>query len=258
MYDFSGKVTLVTGGGGGIGEATARLFAECGSRVVVADRDVEAAERVAADIGELAAATRVDVVDPGSVSDMVSFTEKRFGALHVLVNNAGISSPKSPVENSDIANFERVFDINVKGVYLGVRSAVPLLRRSGGGSILNTASVAGLFPRPQSSIYAASKAAVITMTKALSIELAPAIRVNCVCPSTIDTGFMANVFPDERALANFRERLHANPGASMPLNILLETKDVALAYAFLASDHARGISGVALPIDGARSAGDIS
>jgi 3-oxoacyl-[acyl-carrier protein] reductase len=258
MNEFTGKVALVTGGGSGIGEATARLFAQLGSAVVVADRDLSAARRVAEDIGDAATATHVDVVDPESVARMVAATEEAHGALHVLVNNAGVSARKSPIEGSAVDDYDRVFDINVKGTYLGTRAAVPLLRRSGGGVILNTASVAALVPRRQSSIYAASKAAVITMTKAWSIELAPSIRVNCVCPSTIDTPFMANVFPDEQALAAFRAKLKSDPGASMPLDILLEPEDVANAYAFLASERARGISGVALPIDGARSAGDIT
>jgi 3-oxoacyl-[acyl-carrier protein] reductase len=258
MQDFTGKVTLVTGGGSGIGEATARLFAKLGSSIVVADRDLAAARRVAEQIGSAATPVQVDVIDPDSVQHMVETTAQTYGALHVLVNNAGVSAPKSPIEGSAVADYDRVFEINVKGTYLGTRAAVPLLRSSGGGVILNTASVAALVPRRQSSIYAASKAAVVTMTKAWSIELAPAIRVNCVCPSTIDTPFMANVFPDEQDLAAFRAKLQADPGASMPLDILLDPDDVANAYAFLASDSARGISGVALPIDGARSAGDIS
>lgn len=256
MSDFTGKVTLVTGGGSGIGEATCRHFAELGSTVVVADRDLAAAERVAGEIG--GTALHVDVVDPESVAQMVEMTRKHHGGLHVLVNNAGVSAPKSPIEDLDVATYDRVFDVNVKGTYLGTRFAVPLMRASGGGVILNTASVAAIVPRRNSSIYAASKSAIVTLTKAWSIELAPRIRVNCVCPATIDTPFMANVFPDEETLASFRANLRANPGAAMPLDILLEPADVARAYAFLASDHARGISGIALPIDGARSAGDIS
>lgn len=256
MHDFTDKVTVVTGGGSGIGEATVRHFAELGSQVVVADRDHGAAVRVAEAVGGTAIC--VDMTDAESVEALFAEVSRQQGRLDVLVNNAGISAPKSPIEDLDPAVFDRVFDVNVKGTFLGTRYAVPLLRASGGGVILNTASVAALVPRPNSSIYAASKAAVITMTKAWSIELAPTIRVNCVCPATIDTPFMASVFPDEAKLAAFRAKLHADPGASMPLDILLEPLDVARAYAFLASDHARGISGVAMPIDGARSAGDIS
>lgn len=256
MYDFNGRVILVTGGGSGIGEATAREFAALHGTVVVADRDKASADRVAADIGGSSVA--VDVVSAESVAKMVETVREAHGRLDVLINNAGVSSPKSSVEDLDPSEFDRVFDVNVKGTFLGTKYAVPLMRDSGGGVILNTASVAALLPRRNASVYAASKAAVITMTKGWSIELAPTIRVNCVCPSTIDTPFMANIFPDEETLAAFRAKLHADPGASMPLDILLEPKDVARAYSFLASDYARGISGVALPIDGARSAGDIS
>lgn len=256
MYDFSGRVTLVTGGGSGIGEATSRRFASHGSDVVVADINLEAAQRVADDIGGLA--MRVDVSDVESTQAMVEAARERYGRLDILVNNAGISVPKSAIEDLPVNLYDRLFDINVKGTVLCTQAAVPLLRADGGGVILNTASVAGLFPRRHSSVYAASKSAVITLTKAWSLELAPEIRVNCVCPSTIDTPFMANVFPDEQALAAFRAKLLSDPGASMPLDILLEPDDIARAYAFLASENARGISGVALPIDGARSAGDFS
>ncbi|WP_157962462.1 SDR family NAD(P)-dependent oxidoreductase [Homoserinimonas sp. OAct 916] len=258
MQNFQGKVILITGAAGGIGATTAKLFAERGGKVVLADRDEAGAQRLAHEIGKNALPVAVDVTDAASVEAMVRAAEEEFGGLDVLVNNAGISNPKAKIEETLEANFDRVFDINIKGIYLCTRYAVPALRRRGGGVILNSASVAALVPRKHSAIYAASKGAVVTFTRALSLELAPTIRVNCVCPGTIDTDFMATVFPDGDDLASFRDRLHSSPGHGVPMERLIQTSDVAEAFAFLASDAASSISGIALPIDGARSAGDAS
>lgn len=258
MYDFARHITVVTGGAAGIGRATVRTFAGYGSKVVVADRDLAGARQVADEIGENALAVEVDVTEEASVANLVETAEAHFGGVTIMVNNAGISSPKSPIESASAANFDNVLDVNLRGVFLGCKYAAPAIRRSGGGSILNTSSVAALYPRRMSSIYAASKSAVIAMTKSLSVELAPQIRVNCVCPSVIDTDFMKTLFTDESGLEEFRRRMRANPELQMPMALILEPEDVAHAYAFLASEHARGISGIALPIDGARSAGDPS
>lgn len=258
MYDFSNHITIVTGGASGIGRATARIFAGYGSKVVIADRDLEGARRVAEELGDSALAVEVDVTQEESVAALVASAESHFGGVTIMVNNAGISSPKSPIENASAANYDKVLAVNLRGVFLGSKHAAPAIRRAGGGSILNTSSVAAIYPRKESSIYAASKSAVIAMTRSLAVELAPDIRVNCVCPSIIDTDFMKTLVTDEASLVELRRRIHANPEMQMPMAMILEPEDVAHAYAFLASDHARGIAGVALPIDGARSAGDAS
>jgi 3-oxoacyl-[acyl-carrier protein] reductase len=255
--DFTGKAVVVTGAASGFGAATAKRFAAHAANVVVADVDGLGAEKVASEIGEAAVAVQADVRSSDQVAAMIQRAEDAFGGLDVLVNNAGLTRPGGPVEDSAEDDYTFVFDVNVRGVYLGVKHGVPALRRRGGGVILNTASIIGVVPRRNALIYAASKGAVITLTRAASLELAPQIRVNCVCPVAADTNFMVGaVGGNEEALAAVRANLRANPGAGIPMGRLADPSDVAAAFTFLASDDASFLTGIVLPIDGGRSAGD--
>jgi 3-oxoacyl-[acyl-carrier protein] reductase len=257
MTDFANKVAVVTGAASGFGAATARRFAEQGASVVVADVDGPGAQAIAAEIGDRAVAVAVDVRNSAEVAAMIKTAEDTFGGLDILVNNAGLTRKGGPVEESSEDDFTFVFDVNVRGVYLGIKHGVPALRRRGGGVVLNTASIIAVVPRKNSLIYAASKGAVVTLTRAAALELAPAIRVNCVCPVAADTNFMRGaVDGDPAALEALRASIRANPGAGIPLGRLAEPTDVASAFTFLASDDARFLSGVVLPVDGGRSAGD--
>lgn len=246
---LEGKVAIVTGGGSGFGLATARLFAEQGARVVVADMRAEAAERVAAEIGDAALAVAGDVSSAKDVANIVSETLRHFGGLDILVNNAGTTHKNQPLLETDEASFDRVFRVNVKSIYLFVQAAVPHMRDSGGGVILNLGSTAGLRPRPGLTWYNASKGAVNLMSKSLAAELAPwKIRVNALCPVAGDTPLLAELMGVPDTPENRQKFI-----SSIPLGRLCLPSDVASAALYLASDEAEFITGVEFPIDGGRT-----
>ncbi len=256
MGTFQGKVALVTGAGGAFGAATARRFADDGAQVVLADIDVAAAQAVADGIGESAVAVAADVRSSRDVEAMIGLAESAFGGLDILVNNAGLSHPSGPVEDMAEEDYDLCVDVGLKGVWLGFHHGVPALRRRGGGVILSTSSVSALVPRAGASVYAATKAAVVTLTRSLALELAPDIRVNCVCPVLSPTRFLLGAMGlgDDR-LGEAQETARAAFSSEVPMGRLCEPEDVAAAFAYLASDDAAFITGVALPVDGGRSAG---
>ena len=247
---LANKISIVTGGGSGFGEGIALRFAQEGASVVVADIDAKAAARVVAAIlasGGRAQAMAVDVAKAADVDRMVEATVEKFGRLDILVNNAGISHVNGPMLAVDEAMFERVYAVNVKSIFLAAHAAVPVFRRQGGGVILNTASTAGLRPRPGLVWYNGSKGAAITITKGMAVELAPEkIRVNCLCPVAGETPLLATFMgadtPEKRA--QFK--------ASIPLGLLSTPLDIANAALYLCSDEAEFITGVALEVDGGR------
>lgn len=243
---LEGKVAVVTGAGSGFGEGIARRFAGEGASVVVADVNGEAAERVAADIGPAARAVRADVTVMADVREMCA-AARTFGGLDILVNNAGYTHRNGSMLDVDEEMFDRILAVNAKAIYLSALVAVPMMRERGGGSIVNTASTAGLRPRPGLTWYNASKGWAITASKSMAVELAPDnIRVNALCPVAGETGmlhlFMGEDTPEKRA--QFQ--------ASIPLGRLSRPDDMAGAALWLASDEAAFITGVALEVDGGR------
>ncbi len=243
----------MTGGASGFGEAIARRFAREGASVVVADVDEGRGKSVAASIeaGEgRALFVRADVSRSQDARSMVAATCEAFGGLDVLVNNAGFSHRTMPMWELPEEEYDRVFATNTKGVYLGVKYAVPVLRERGGGSIVNTASIGAVAPRPGVTVYNATKGAVVTMTRGLAVELARFnIRVNAVNPVAADTPFMKGAIGVERLPEEIRKTLIAG----IPLGRLTEPSDVAAAVLFLASDDAVFLTGVCLDVDGGRS-----
>jgi 3-oxoacyl-[acyl-carrier protein] reductase len=248
---LAGKTAVVTGGGSGFGEGIARRFAVEGAKVVVADIDEAAARRVADDVakaGGAARAVRADVSKADDTKRMIATAVEAWGKLDILVNNAGVSHRNGPMLGVDETTFDRIFAVNVKAIYLAAQEAIPLFRKQGGGGvILNTASTAGIRPRPGLVWYNASKGAAISLTKAMAVELAPEkIRVNCICPVAGDTPllatFMGEDTPEKRA--QFR--------ASIPLGRLSTPEDIANASLYLCSDEASLITGVAFEVDGGR------
>jgi 3-oxoacyl-[acyl-carrier protein] reductase len=242
------KIAIVTGGGSGFGEGIASTFAREGAKILVADIDFDAAARVAKAIGAAAKPFRADVSKSADTNAMIAACVAEFGRLDVLVNNAGISHRNGPMLGVDEATFDRVFAVNVKSIYLAAHAAIPVFRKQGGGGvILNTASTAGIRPRPGLVWYNGSKGAAITLTKAMAVELAPEkIRVNCLCPVAGETPllatFMGEDTPEKRAMFK----------ASIPLGRLSTPQDIANAALYLCSDEADLITGVAFEVDGGR------
>ncbi len=236
------KVALVTGAASGFGEGIARRFAGEGASVVVADLNDQTGRKVADEIG--GAYVHADVADREDVRTMVGTAVERYGRLDVMVNNAGVTHVNRPMLEVGEEEFDRIFQVNVKAIYLSAMETVPLMREQGGGCIINTASTAGLRPRPGLTWYNASKGAVITMTKSMAAELGPDnIRVNALCPVAGDTPLLPSFLG-----ANSREAFEA----TVPLGRLSSSEDVAKAALWLASDEASFITGVALEVDGGR------
>ena len=243
------KVAIITGGGSGFGEATARRFAEEGAKVVVADLRGDAAQRVAGDIGSSALAVSADVGSRADVERVVSETQKKFGTPDILVNNAGTTHKNQPLLDTDEEMFDRVFRVNVKSIYYFIQAIVPVMRDAGGGVILNVGSTAGIRPRPGLTWYNTSKGAVNLMSRSLAAELAPwRIRVNALCPVAGDTPLLEALMgvPDT-------DENRAKYISSIPLGRLCRPSDVASAALYLASDDAEFITGIEFPIDGGRT-----
>jgi 3-oxoacyl-[acyl-carrier protein] reductase len=247
------KVALITGGAAGMGESMARLFAREGAKVVIGDVLERDGAAVAASIqaaGGDAWFLRLDVSDEAQWTEAVRATTALHGRLDVLVNNAGFSHRSQPLWELAEAEFDRVFAVNTKGVYLGCKHAIPVMRAQGGGAIVNTASIGAVRPRPGVTAYNATKGAVVTLTRGLAVEVAPfKIRVNAVNPVAAETGFVKHAIGLER----FTDAMRAQLTAGIPLGRLAEPRDVAAAVCFLASDDAEFLTGVCLDVDGGRS-----
>jgi len=250
MSRLDGKVALITGGASGIGLATAREFHAAGARLAIAD--IADASAIARELGGIA--IRVDVTDPAQVEEMVRRTVEHYGRIDVFFNNAGIER-HAPIAAMDLEEHRRVIDVDLNGVYYCLQHVIRAMADNEGptrGSIINTASVAGLMGAPGLSSYNAAKGGVVLLTKVGALEAAPlGIRVNAVCPGIIRTP-MADAFGDGSMGAHtadqFAQRVH-------PLGRMGEASEVAKLVTFLASDDASFITGTAIPIDGGMTAG---
>lgn len=237
MNEFEGKVAVVTGAGSGIGEAVALLLGQRGARVVATDIDEPAARKVAARIGEAggeAAAMQHDVASPQAAEEAVRLAEKRFGALHLAVNNAGIGGELNPVADYGIDAWRKVIDINLSGVFYGMKYQIPAIERAGGGAIANLASILGSVGAANSAAYTAAKHGVLGLTKAAALEYAQRkVRINSIGPGYIDTPLLEALDDDARSgLVG----LH-------PLGRLGTAAEVAELTLFLLSDRAAFITG---------------
>ena len=242
------KTAIVTGAGSGFGKGIAMRFAKEGARVGVVDINAEAAREVASQIGDSAFAMEADVSIDGDVSRMVQEALDRWGQLDILVNNAGTTHRNQPMTEVTEEEYERIFAVNVKSVYLSAKHIVPVMKKQGFGVILNVASTAGVRPRPGLVWYNTSKGAMMTATKAMAIELAgEKIRVNAINPVAGETGmlhlFMGEDTPEKRAQFI----------SSIPLGRLSLPEDMANAALFLCSDEAEMITGLCMEVDGGRS-----
>jgi NAD(P)-dependent dehydrogenase (short-subunit alcohol dehydrogenase family) len=246
---LAGKVAVITGAGSGIGKAAALLFAAEGAQVICADRSGQQ-HAVAAQIGDAAVAADVDVSVASDVRRMIETAEERFGRLDVLCNNAGFGGPRKPVAEQDEATFDDVIAVNLKGVFLGLKYGIASMLRTGGGSVVNTASAAGLVGWKGHSVYAAAKGGVVQMTKSAALDYATlGVRVNAICPGMTWTGLSGQTEQNPVPPPG------APPMKAQPMHRWGLPSELAAAMLFLASDESSFVTGVALPVDGGYVAG---
>ena len=238
------KVALITGAASGIGRATAVLFAREGAGVAVLDVDEDGGAetaRVIGDCGGRAVFWRTDVSQEADVRAAVEASVKEFGRVDILVNNAGIVNMAGAIDTS-LEDWDRVLNVNLRGVFLCCKHAIPHMIRQGGGSIVNVASIGSLVAVMAHAAYNASKAGVVGLSRQMALDYGPSnVRINCVCPTSTDTPLVRKAGAGSRALKAMAE-LH-------PLRRITEPEDIAYAALFLASDEARSITGVVLPVD---------
>jgi 3-oxoacyl-[acyl-carrier protein] reductase len=239
------KTAIVTGAASGFGAGIARRFAAEGAKVMVADLNAAGAAARASEIGGLA--QTVDVSQAASVTAMVAAARDAWGRVDILVNNAGITHLPKPMEEVTEEEFDRVFAVNAKSVYLTAREVVPMMKAAGRGAILNIASTAGLSPRPRLNWYNASKGWMITATKAMAVELAPfGIRVNALAPVAGETPLLKSFMGEDTP------EMRAKFLSTIPIGRFSTPEDMGNAALYLCSDEASMVTGVAMEVDGGR------
>lgn len=242
---LEGKTAIITGAASGFGAGMARVFSREGASVLVADLNEDAAVAIADEIG--GAAIKTDVSNGADVAAMAQAAMDQWGRIDILVNNAGITHLPTPLEDVSEDDFDRIFAVNAKSVYLTAREIVPLMKAESAGAILNIASTAGLSPRPNLNWYNASKGWMITATKTMAVELAPSgIRVNALCPVAGETPLLASFMGQDTP------EIRAKFLSTIPLGRFSQPEDMGEAAAFLCSDAASMITGTALEVDGGR------
>jgi 3-oxoacyl-[acyl-carrier protein] reductase len=246
---LEGKVAIVTGAASGFGRAIAERFVLEGAKLVMADINGEGVSEVASGYGDNALAVTCDVSQKADVDALVRAAAEAFGGVDIMVNNAGITHDNQPLLDVTEAEFDRIYAVNVKSIYLTTLAVVPRMEKRGGGVIINTASTAGVRPRPGLTWYNGSKGAVITLTKSMAVELAPKqIRVNAINPVMGETGLLTKFMGQPDTPEN-----RAKFMSTIPLGRLSRPHDIANAALFLADPASSLVTGVALDVDGGRS-----
>jgi NAD(P)-dependent dehydrogenase (short-subunit alcohol dehydrogenase family) len=253
MGRLEGKVAAITGGASGIGAGTVRRFVEEGAKVLIADLDTDKGTALAAELGAATAFLRTDVSKEEDVAAMIAETTDRWGRIDVLFNNAGFGGALGPIESTSLADYDLTMDVLVKSVFLGMKHVAPVMKAQGSGSIISTASVAGLRVGYAPHLYSVAKCAVIHLTKTVAMELGEqGIRVNAICPGFIATPLAAGR-PD--ADESQIEQLRAAGASSQVLGRVGEPRDIANMALFLASDDSEWITGREFVVDGGFEAG---
>jgi len=244
---LEGKRAIVTGGASGFGAGIARRFAEEGARVIVADLNGDAARALAAELGDEALAVKVDVASAADVTALAETANRLLGGVDIIVNNAGVGHTPQPLDELSDEMFDRIANVNMRSIYLMSKAFVPAMKVQGSGAILNIASTGGVSPRPNLTWYNASKGWVITATRAMAVELAPFhIRVNALNPVAGDTPLLKTFMGEDTP------EVRAKFLASIPIGRFSTPEDMGAAAAFLCSDDASMITGVAMEVDGGR------
>ena len=244
---LEGKTAIVTGGASGFGEGIVRRFVTEGARVVIADLNGEGAAKLAEELGAAAVGVKADVTSTADVDNMVSAAMNFGGGVDVLVNNAGMGHTPRPLEKLPEEVFDRLLQVNIKSIYRTAQCVVPIMKKAGGGAILNMASTAGVSPRPNLTWYNASKGWVITATRSMAVELAGSgVRVNALNPVAGETPMLKTFMGEDTP------EIRAKFLASIPIGRFSTPDDMGAAAAFLCSDDASMITGVALEVDGGR------
>ena len=253
MDRLEGKRTIITGAGSGIGRAIALRLAGEGARIVLADVDVDAAEGVAGEIGEANGDTLVhktDVTAAGDVEALVSRVVDEWGGLDVMVNNAGVGQA-STVVNATEEIYDKMMEVCVRGTFLGMKYAIPAIRDSGGGSVVNMSSIAALVGLPDRAIYCAAKGAILSMTRAAAIDhVEEGVRVNCIAPGTVDTPWIGRITSTYDDPEDAREKMQAR----QPHNRFVTPEEIAAMAAYLASDESGSAIGACMVVDGGMTA----
>lgn len=253
MSRLAGRTAVITGGASGIGAASARLFVEEGARVLIADMQEDRGEALAKELGDAAVFKRVDVTREADVEGAIGDVLARWDRLDCIFNNAGFGGALGPIESTSVEDFDITFDVLLKGVFLGIKHAAAPMRRQGGGSIINTASVAGLKTGESPHLYSVAKAAVIHLTKSVALELGEDnIRVNCICPGIVATPLAAG---SAKTTQEALDKLSHVLRKAQALGRVGQPEDIARAAVWLASDESAWVTGHAQVVDGGAAAG---
>jgi NAD(P)-dependent dehydrogenase (short-subunit alcohol dehydrogenase family) len=250
MRRLEGKRAIVTGGGAGIGRAIAQRLADEGARVLVADLDADAAGTVAAELGGDARGRRVDVTSEDDVAALVAAAVEAWGGLDVMVNNAGVGVA-GPVTETSGEDWARIMAVNLTGTFHGMKAAIPAMRESGGGSVVNIASVAAVVGVKDRAAYSASKGGIYALTRAAALDhIEEGVRVNCVCPGTVDTPWIGRITAGYEDPADARAQMQAR----QPHGRFVAPEEIAAMVAYLAADEAGSVIGAAMIVDGGLTA----
>ena len=253
MSKLEGKVAVVTGGASGMGEASVRRFVDEGARVVIADIQDQKGETIADTLAGAAVYQHTDVAAEDDVKAAIQRALDEYGRLDCMFNNAGFGGVSGQIEEIPVEEYEFTMNVLLRGVFLGMKHAAPVMKRQGGGSIINTASVAGLSGGRGPHIYSAAKAAVINLTRSVAIELGESrVRVNCICPGAIATPLLARAIGDTEDAV---DKIRAALAGIQPIPRSGEGDDIAAAAVWLASDDSTFVTGHALVVDGGLTAG---
>lgn len=250
MNRLAGKRAIVTGGASGIGKAIVQMFSREGAEIIIADLDLKSAEELALTLQNNARPFELNVASSESFKALIEFGEKEFGGLDVMVNNAGIGIA-GKLENTDEKDFQRIMDVNLKGTFLGMKYSIPLMKKTGGGSIINITSIAAIVGLVDRAVYSASKGGILAMSRAAAIDhITDNIRINCIAPGTTDTPWI------ERITQTYEDPVTAKKSMleRQPHGRLVTPDEIAAMAVYLASDESKSTIGAVMVVDGGMTA----